>query len=170
MKLFRNFSEKKNQLTVFVLASFWLIGVVVGCILAISDPVSFSLMRSACETRVSILWLSILSILPLFVVSVVVYYRLHYLIFPICALRAFNFGYCVCGVYLSFGSAGWLVCGLLLFSSLLSVPVLFWFCCRCLCRTLSTGRGEFISCLVITLLITLVDYLWVSPFLHSLMI
>ena len=170
LKIFRNASISRTQLYVVLLALFWLSGVTAGCAMTVSDPLNIcALMRSAGKYRVSIVWLGLLSVLPLLVISVVTCYRLHYFIFPLCALRGLTFGVCCSGVYLAFGSAGWLVSGLLLFSSILRMPVLLWYCLRCLSKPLLRMKRDLIKCIAITLLVTLVDYLWVSPFLSVLM-
>ena len=47
-----------------------------------------------------------------------------------CFFKAFSLGYCISGVCILYGSAGWLVRLLLLFSSTVSAPVLYWFWLR----------------------------------------
>ena len=170
MNLFRNFSISRVQFLSIILALFWLAGVSAGCFISRINPLIFdSMMRSACKSGVSIVWLTLMTLVPLFVVSAAVYFRLRFLIYPLCAIRAFCFSVCCTGVYITFGSAGWLVSGLLLFSSIMTIPVFIWYCLQCLKDSNNCIRWNFLICLAVMILTTLVNYFCVSPFLRALM-
>ena len=167
LNLFRNFSISRVQFLSIILALFWLAGVSAGCFISRINPLIFdSMMRSACKSGVSIVWLTLMTLVPLFVVSAAVYFRLHFLIYPLCAIRAFCFSVCFTGIYIAFGSAGWLVRSLLQMSDFFLIPVLLWFSLYSLAKNRS--KQVTVCCISYAALIGMLDYCVISPFLADL--
>lgn len=81
-------------------------------------------------------------------------------------LKAAEFALVVVACFCSWGSAGWLISRLLLFSTFLNLPVLIWAWYRILCSNF--GRRETFISIILMLIIGLADYFFVSPFLCSL--
>ena len=153
-----------------LLAFLMLLGFLCGIFLTVnSDPSSVSLMRTAALSRVSIVGLLTVLLLPFLLSAFAVYTSSTYLLFPVCWLKAFSFSHSAGMISLAFGNAGWLVRWLLLFSSGLSLPVLIWFCMR---HGDGTHRKDllrdFSVCMVLVLLIGSLDFRVISPFLVKL--
>ena len=123
-----------------------------------------SQMRTAVSGRVSIVGLLSCSLLTFLVSALTVYLGRRIFLIPIAFLKAFFFSYAGYRLYLAWGQAGWLVTGLTMFSSLCSLPVLYWYWRRCL----EAGRFEwpvFRRVLALLLVIGLVDFYGIMPFL-----
>lgn len=106
-------------------------GLLLGAVLATQAEESFiSWMRTVQVQRVSIVSLLGAAFLPFLISAYAVLISQVWLLFPVCFLKAFSFGFCVAGVSYVFGSAGWLVCGLLLFTDLCTMPMLLFFWLR----------------------------------------
>lgn len=153
-----------------LLAFLMLLGFLCGAFFTVDPlPASVSLMRTAASSRVSIVGLMTVLLLPFLISAFAVYTSSPFLLFPVCWLKAFFFSYSAGMISLAFGNAGWLVRWLLLFSSGLSLPLLIWFCMR-------QGDGtyredllrDFTVCAVLILLIGSLDFRVISPFLVKL--
>ena len=147
------------------LASSFLLGHLLGvwCSGSASD-FYLSQMRAAVSGRVSIVGLLSCSLLTFLVSALTVYLGRRIFLIPIAFLKAFFFSYAGYRLYLAWGQAGWLVTGLTMFSSLCSLPVLYWYWRRCL----EAGRFEwpvFRRVLALLLVIGLVDFYGIMPFL-----
>ena len=149
----------------FYLAICWCLGLLCGTILfQRADPSFFSLMRSACVGPVSIVGLLGVSLIPFLLSAFAVFISAHWLLLLICLLKAGCFAAVSLGIMEAFGTAGWLVRILLLFSDSISVILLYIFWLRHLC-----GRRRF-CCLDMLLFFSLstllssVDYCIISPF------
>ena len=130
-----------------------------------TEHASLSLMHTAAESGVSIVSLLCVVLLPFLFTVFAVYIRRFWLVIPICFWKVFSFAYLYCAVLFSYGSSGWLVGILLMFSDILALPVLCWFWMR----VLRSGRADWIrnSCGVFLLLsgIVILDSSYLSPYL-----
>ena len=152
------------------LALSWHFGLLCGVLITDKcDPDLLSLMRSAVLSRVSIVGLLAVTFLPFLLSAFAVIFSSPWLMIPISFLKAFSFGYCASAVSTSFGSAGWLVRWLLLFSACCSVPVLYWFWLRHISGSQKSLWMDLVLCAVIVLLIGCLDYRVISPFLVKLL-
>lgn len=123
-----------------------------------------SAMRAAVSSRVSIIGLLSCSLLTFLASALAVYLGRRILLIPIAFIKAFFFSYAGYRLFLAWGQAGWLVTGLTMFSSLCSLPVLYWYWRRCL----SAPRFEwpvFRLALALLSVIGFVDFYWIVPFL-----
>ena len=168
-KIFSSFQREFLCKNIVSLLAFWdILSILIGMAsTSLFDPVLISLMCRRILNPVSIVGLISLLFLPLFISAVAVFSRSAFLIFLICGIRGFCFGYCVYSFIIAFGSAGWLISGFTMYSAILAQPILFWFWIRSLNGTISLRRDLWISsCLAV--LIGCMDYFCVSPFLGTL--
>ena len=147
------------------LASSFLLGHLLGvwCSGSASD-FYLSQMRAAVSGRVSIVGLLSCSLLTFLVSALAVYLGRRILLIPIAFTKAFLFSYTGYRLYLAWGQAGWLVTGLTMFSSLCSLPVLYWYWQRCL-TVHSFEWPVFRLVLALLTAIGFVDFYWIVPFL-----
>lgn len=152
-----------------LLALSWHFGLLGGVLVTVNaDPSLVTLMHTAVRCRVSIFGVLTVTFLPFLLSAFAVIFSSPWLIIPISFLKAFLFGYCASAVSVAFGSAGWLIQWLLLFSSCCSVPVLYWFWLRHITGTKEVIWSDLMICALIILLIASLDYRVISPFLVNL--
>lgn len=153
---------------VLFLAICWLLGIAIGIVWATTVPSSvFSLMLTSLCRRVSIVGLLVVLVFPLFSSAVAfLFNRLRY-IYLLAFLKGICYGFCILILLILFGKAAWLVRCFILFSdSCVLIPLfLFWI------RHLNcSSRGlckDVIYCFALSFLAGAVDYLFVSPFAHA---
>ena len=157
------------KLSYFVLALFWFTGLILGitCSLAADESV-FALMRLAPRCQVSIVGLFAVMLLPFLFTAVAVWFHKPWLILPIACFKAVSFGYSNLVTVLSFGSAGWLVRILLLFSDICTLPVLCWLWLRYIPGNRSLKHSDLAVCIVAILIIGCIDHCFVLPYLATL--
>ena len=150
----------------FFLAFFWLSGLICGILVFLSAGNSLiPLMRSALSAPVSIVGLLCVSMLPFLLSVFAVFVSNPRLILLVSFGKAFFFSLVSLGVIQAFGSAGWFVRWLLLFSDSVSLPLLYWYWCRYISGSREFCGWETCGVLSLGLLIGSVDYCLVSPFL-----
>lgn len=154
---------------IVLLALFWCVGLFFGIYTACSFNDAFvPLMRAAVQCRVSIVGLLLILFLPFLFAAFAVYFSQPWLLLVIGFVKAFSFGFCCFAAQSCFGSAGWLVRLLLLFSDSCMLPVLCWFCVRHISGDLMAIRKDLILALALAIVVGSIDYYWVSPFLAAL--
>ena len=129
----------------------------------------FSLMRAVAFSRVSIVGLFVLLFLPLLLSAAAVYFSIPAMVLPLSFCKGFCMGYCALGILFVFGSASWLVRLLLMFSDCFMILPLSWFWIRHISGCRNMLRRDFLICSAIAIVIGIVDYFLVSPFLVMLM-
>ena len=151
------------------LAFALLLGVVLGSICSgFAEPVLFLLMRTAAESRVSIVCLLPVMLLPIFLSAFAVSFHLDWLLIPMAFLKAFFFGYLCAGILTRYSSSGWLFALLFLFADILSLPVLCWYWLQCI-RCREAVMGATAPAVLSILGIGILNDQLVSPFLASLL-
>ena len=108
------------------------------------------------------------NVLPLMISACAVFF-FRSMLYPLCFVRSFCVGLGLGTMVSVFSSAGWMMSGLLMFSSLLFTPVLFWYWCRRLERGADSIRQDTLICFGIGLAVTMADVWMVSPFLREVM-
>ena len=153
----------------FAVACAWFTGLVFGALVSMSaSGMTVSAIRTASLSPVSVFGLLSAILLPLLSSAFAVYFSAPNLLFPLAFLKAFLVAWLGWGVLVSFGSAGWLIRMLLMFSEILSLPLLWWYWQRILSG--NPGRGFCtLICTGFALGIGLLDYFVVSPFLVNLL-
>lgn len=154
----------------FFLACTWILGLMAGSACSVhSGTLLTSLMRTAASSRVSIVGLMSAVLLPLLFSAAAVYISNIWLLIPIAFSKAFLFAYFAAGLTLSFGSAGWLIRFLFMFSDCMILPLLWWYwICFIDGRNRLFYRDTAVA-LAVAVMIGCFDYCTVSPFLASLL-
>jgi hypothetical protein len=148
---------------IFGVALSWVSGYSFGIFLsAYAGELLFSFIRGCISQPVSPIGLLAAVFLPLLFSACSAFCSCFWGVIPIAFLTAFVQGYLGFAIILAFGSAGWLVYLLLVFSSLLSAPALWFFWLRALDRNF---RGGLLVSGLLCFVICFADYLFISPFL-----
>ena len=153
---------------VVFLAFFWTASLIYGVYFSAKDPSVVSLMRLLPYSQVSIVGLIVVSILPLLISIVFVYYRKPIVIYTILICKGFLSGYCIGGLALVYCSAGWIIDILLLFSDSCITLILLWFWYRYLVRNECNLKRDGAVAFVLSFLVCLIDHFIVTPFFCSL--
>lgn len=156
--------------SVAFLAFLWTAGLIFGTVTSFYAGNSvFSLMCGALYSPVSIVRLLSAMLLPLLFSAFAVYFSGAWLLIPIIFLKGFSYAYLAFGILSSFGSAGWLIQLLLIFSDTLMLPVLwiYWL------RVLKDGQHDLlirtIPAVSAALLIGSFDISVISPLLAQIL-
>lgn len=159
------FPISQRKIRTAFLAFFWCMGLLSGAILAqYADEIHFSLMRRAAACSVSIVGL-VAVLLPFLFTAIAVNLSNCFVIFFLAFLKALLFSYHGCIISVAFGSAGWLVRYLLLFTDACTIPILLWLWIRCMDhQRVGLLRNIFI-CALASAAVGLIDFCVVSPFL-----
>ena len=151
----------------FFLIFLWCIGFACGANLARRTGNFVSLMRACCESRVSIVGLVTVPFLPFLFSAVAVYLSSLPLLYLTAFFKTFSFGFCIFAVTRSFGSAGWLIRFLLLFTDICTLPVLL----RFQYVQSRLGRKNFwrnsICCALYFVGVCLIDQIWIATLLRD---
>ena len=152
-----------------LLLLIWLAGLFTGYVLAHNARIDLtSVMLPIATRRVSIVGFLLVLTVPLIVSAICINLSVQWLFIPIAYIKAFFFSYSSCCIILSFGTAGWLVQWLYLFSDSIAISfmLLFWF------RNLEPDRGsarrDFVMLFLMIIAIGCVDYYIISAFLSTL--
>lgn len=158
----------RKMSTVF-LAFSWLAGLVSGIFaFSAAGDTFLPLMRSCLYGSVSIISLLCVTILPFLFSTLAVYVSEPWLLLAVSFGKAFLFSLIAVGISVSFGSAGWLMRLLLMFSDFCVLPLLYWFWLRHISGQRVFNGFEIAAVLSLFVLIGSVDYCVISPFLASL--
>jgi len=149
-----------------MLTFLWAVGLLCGCYCAACADNIASLMRACCDAGVSIVGLLTVPFLPFLISAIAVYCSALPVLYLTGFCKSFLLGFCVCAVSTGFPGGGWLMCLLLLFTDLLTVPGLFLFQFRCLsgCKGI-LQQGLWTALWFVAVCIA--DYLWVVPLLRD---
>lgn len=169
MKFLSVFLRKSCISRAAFLAFLWTLSLICGGCVAANDPSVVVLMRLAPLCQVSIVGLVYVIFLPFLISFISIHRGQTIWIYILLGIKGFLNGYCLSGISLVYGDAGWLMCGLLLFSGF-AVNVYL----------LNLGFGKPIGkhmlfhidhaiALFVALMIGIVDYFIISPFLMRLL-
>ena len=155
-----------RRFLVFVLACFWLGGIVSGIALAQNGkPVIFPLMCRTWFSPVSIVCFFGVLLLPFLFSAFAVFISEPWLLFLVALVKGYSFSYVSFGMLLTHPCDGWLLRQLFMFSDLLCLPFLFWYWQN----SLSWQRGfplrRTLWALFVPVLIGSLDVCFVTPFL-----
>ena len=110
------------------------------------------------------------ALLPVLISTMVVFVERSWLLLPFSFLKAFSFAYVGSLVTGGYGSAGWLIQSLLMFSDCLSLPFLWWFWCRLLKSAQQITFSTIFHITLVAFSIGVLDFKVISPFLSLLQI
>lgn len=162
--LFHDSPRRRRKAFRCYLAFLWCAGLVCGCLAWMwAEDSAVPLMRSVVYAPVSIVGILCVSAFPILISAYAVFLSNFVLLLPVCFGKAFLFSFAALGISQVFASAGWLIQILLLFSSWISLPILYWFWLRSLSRTANIWEAVFLCSLLI--LLGSIHYGIISPFL-----
>lgn len=168
-KAFRNNSYPVTARYKFLICAVWTSAFFFGCMISkLCSVTTVSLMRSLLYQRPSIVSLLAVIILPFLISFCVFQAQKPYLIMPLIFAKAAMFGFTTASVAFAFGSAGWMLRWLLLFSDSLANAVLL-----CLWLKHATSKDSaYITdlCIYIAIVICFVcfDVYIIGPYLLTL--
>lgn len=158
-----NLANTRCNVSVVYLAYSFLLGLVAGSLIGFDSSLSCaSLMRAAPSCGMSIVGLFTVSLLPLLISALAVFTSQIWLLIPLAFMKSFCFSYVCIGIFCGFGSAGWLICLLMMLPEGLLMGGLWWYWQQCLndCAYRSGLLAFLVSCGIIWF-----DFSVISPFL-----
>ena len=159
-----------KRLCPWLLCFCWILGMILGVFSAHGAEASLvPLIRQSTRSPGSALGLLSAALLPFLLSGLAVSFSETWLLLLISAFKAFSFTFCAAGVSLAFGQSSWLVRFLFLFSDLSLIPVLYIYWLRHLRKDSKTRRWELPCCLIWATIVCGIDYLYIAPFLASIM-
>ena len=152
-----------------VLVYSWVSGLILGAVLAVSSGnLLDSTMRAAVSGSMSISGLIAVQLLPLLLSAYAVYYTQPVLLVSVIFLKAFLFAYAGAGILILYPVSGWLIRSLLMFSDILTIPVL-WFIWICVVPAAQYPMLRRIAVSALwSVLVGCVDMTLIAPFLARL--
>jgi len=157
------------SLGVAILNTCWIGGLILGMLIAgRMREVLIPLVRSVSVQPAGISGLMVASVLPCLLCAYGVTLGELWVLPLVGGMKAFAFGFCGCGISLTFGQSGWLMRLLLLFSDSLILVPLYLFSLRHICGRTSRVRRDLAILLPFSAGVCLVDYGLISPFLCKL--
>ena len=145
------------------------VGLVFGSLLAAKANSSiFPMMRQADLGSVSIVLHLVAQLLPFLIAAYAASISRLWLLNAVCGCKLFSFSHTGTLIWIAFGSAGWLVRFLFLFSDIILSPVLCWYCFRRLMGDCDE-KNDLRICIGITVITALIYCLFISPFLAKIM-
>ena len=146
----------------------WLLALFLGTYCAfVADSSVLSLVRQTVFGRVSTVCLMSAQFLPFLIVAYAAFIPNRIMTVAVCACKMFLFTFSGALVWIAFGSAGWLIRSLFLFSDICLFPVLLWFSLRQLTGVGFVGRDFWICCGFVAAIVFF-DRFFVSPLLGKL--
>ena len=164
-----SFSFRKNAK--LFLAFSWILGLGGGGLaFRYAGDVLISLMPLAVNSQLSIVGQFLSISLPFLLSAFAVFVSCPGILIPLSFCKAFAYSYLVCGVFASFGSGGWLIRWLLLFTDSVSAALLYGYAMRHIsgCRNFSPV-GLF-GCISVVAILAGVDFAYISPLLQRLLL
>ena len=165
--LWRNLTSVGRHSCKLVILILWTVGFWLGvCFAAYADNLT-SLMRAFCDSGVSIVGLFLVPVLPFLISAVAIFRSALLILYLTCFCKSFLLGFSVCIVSSAFSGGGWLICFLLLFTDLLTVPALFLFQLRGAQRCGRLIWRDVVIAVLWFAAVSSVDRLWILPFLRE---
>ena len=149
-----------------LLAFGWILGSVIGLLLAVNcDPSVIYGIRGILAGEFSVWRMIFVIISPLVISFLAISHFSIWLLIPIAFVKGMAYAFVSALVFIAWGSAGWLIRLLLIFSDTVSAPVLLYFWLSS-CRSGSKDLGlRFIPAASWIILACAIDYRYVSPLL-----
>lgn len=162
--LHRNFAPLPRKYADSFLAFFWCIGLFCGIFIFFTagDP-TVSLMRLAVHSPASIVNLLLCELLPFLLSALAVFWGAYRLLYGCAFFRAVLFSFFSLGVFTAFGSAGWLLYLLLMFSDIVLCVLLYLFWLRCIDRKEGFRGAQAVAYLAGVLLTGSVNMTLIEP-------
>ena len=164
-----HFANLFRKYAVSVLACSWIAGLFLGIFISGKVSLDLDILAVAFQNRSSIILMTVM-LLPV-VASVFVQYAQQLWMLPLVAfLKSFSFAYVSRIIFIHFGSAGWLIQFLVMFSDCILLPVLWWFWCRLLQDKQRSSISLAVLMIFLTIIITVFEDFFIFPILSALQI
>lgn len=156
--------------TKMLLALSWLLGLGFGGLYFryAGEPL-LSLMPLAASSQLSIVSLFLSTSLPFLLCAYFAHCHNPWLVMMVCFGKAFAYGFTLCGVFAAFGTQGWLIRLLLLFTDSLACVLLYGFAHRHAVSVLPVPLRSLVFCELALGVLIFLDFSYVSPFLRQLL-
>ncbi len=157
-----------SKTKVFILSTSWSLGLLLGILSAGFAPNDFLLLKSFISVEPVPVLVFFISLLPVAVAAISIYYRLFFLSCLLCFWVAFSRGLCGILLYIALGSGAWLARTLLLFPGMFAAVFMWWLFARhCSYAKPTFYRDVRFSGIVLSIVSVVYIYL-LSPFLTAL--
>lgn len=161
----RNVQMCRQNLCIFALCVVFSAGL--GALFAASaGDIYFHLMRKAPSCFVSIVGSAVTVLLPFLVSVFIITHSKPWLAYLICGIHIFLISSSCYAILRTFGTAGWLLQGMMQFPDICLTPVLIWLFVLRLSGKCS--RRVCVCCILFAVAIGMIDYCVISPFLANL--
>jgi len=162
--------KSKCNAHVWFLAVLWVVCLFFGRRIALqTEDYLFAMMHTAVSVRVSIVDLLVLQLIPFCLSALAVYISVPYIIYPVCAVKAFLGGYSLGTIGIVYGDAGWLIRFLYLFTDTIMSPLLLWYWFKHISGANHSRHKHFKYVLLGLSAAAALEYFVISPFLVVLM-
>lgn len=161
-RLITTFFRQRREL--FCLSVVWILGVLLGVAVVIFAGDIYVIVNAAVKLRPNLVLLYAVNAFPIFVLVALFVVRSYGLIFAMMFLYGLFRGFCGMCTVLAFGSSGWLVRCLLLFSSGLVSVLMWWLIFFCMSRRSYCLKLICILVLLVSI-VSFLDYFVISPVL-----
>ena len=156
--------------TTVLLVLFLITGTILGILCACStNSPMIPLMRGSAGSSVSIVRLSYALLLPFFAVVLSALYSHSFTLIPICFLKAITFSFALASLFRSFGTAGWLISGLLMASDAVSYLLLVRLSLRHIQGFRPSIGYDLLRYALVIIGTALLDCIYFAPFLVTIM-
>ncbi len=156
----------------FSMIAFWIIwvcGLLSGLyVVSMSDDSAYCVFRLFLYSQSTLFGLLLTQMLPLAFTCFIFWLSKPCLTSLFVYIKAFLFAYCAFGIVLAYGTAGWMIRWIILFSSSCSTLPLLWFWCRNFTKKGESYCQDLLVCAFSLILICVFDYLAVLPLAKSL--
>ena len=160
-------SSQSRKCGTMILAFTWTLGLCLGlCAMVVGS--NYDAFLRAVELKPTFFSIMSILLLPIVISVLAVFAGQRWILYPLAFLKAFAFAYVGWSIVLTFGSAGWLIRLLVMFSDCASVPLLLWYWNRVLTSEGNAMVPATVSVVLTVLGIGLIDYEVISPFLVNL--
>ncbi len=158
-----NLGNNRSFLCRLLLLTGWTLGVLLGCLAAKYIPGKDSWMHMLIQSRMSIVGGLAVIFLPLSISAFLVYSKNVVFLIPLAIIKAVMFSFASGCMIRAFGSAGWLMRLLFLFSDSFTTLFCLCFWIRCFRSNFAKVRG-IVNTVFCCIAIALLDILVISPF------
>lgn len=152
------------KLTVFVI---WSVGLLLGCLLFWSHSITYGVPVSALmKERLSVLGIFVVTLFPV-IISALLHIVSQKIFLVYCFLKAFCFGFCFCFISSIFDGYPLHIRFLAQFSGVCMSVMLLIFWSRLILSSLKQFILEFFQLIFISIIVSLLDLLYITPFLNN---
>lgn len=153
----------------WLLAFSWFLGMILGILAAsAASEALIPMMYQSVQCSVSSPGLLVAAVVPFLLSAFAVSLSKPQLLLIVSLLKAFSYGYCACGISLTFGQSSWLVRLLFLFSDHILIPMLYLYWVRHIQGCTDRRLSELWCFIAFALLVAGIDCYFVAPFLVTL--